>query len=347
MARKKGTSLSVVAQAPQACNLISPDGSCNQQSDEFQMLLSSLSKDHKTYISSARSAILAGVSAGRCLKALRVLAQRNWEQTYEERIKPILGVSLRQAERYMKMTDQWDAATSIAQSTGDSNAITDSSLVGRIQLYQELKRNEAPTNNPNDWCTPDAVIASALKTIGKISTDPCALVHDSSKPIAETNYVYVSDEQNGLSPDVGWEGACWIAPGHSGELAPWVDKSIVELQSGRMTEGLILLPLQHALAHRDLRSFPFVVLKDRLAVKALRQKVYKDKVTKEKVIQTVLKDVVLTCEMIVTYISRQPDIDRFVGVFGDMGVVFVPVNTPAKKSFSLIVDSPCVASSAE
>jgi phage N-6-adenine-methyltransferase len=81
----------------------------------------------------------------------------------------------------------------------------------------------------DEWTTPPEIVAE----YGDFDLDPCA-----REESAKATYFYTKAD-DGLAQD--WFGRVWVNPPYSNP-APWCQKAVAEIQAGRVTEVVMLLP---------------------------------------------------------------------------------------------------------
>ncbi len=164
----------------------------------------------------------------------------------------------------------------------------------------------SPPHGPNDWRSPKKIVDAARWLLGAIDCDPCACATPASESIGEINY---TAEQDGLAEANEWDGRVWVAPGHVGDMNPWITKALDQFTSGTLTSALLLLPESSLSVPKALLRFPIAVTTGPLIVSLPTG-----------------KDTVLPTRGLFVFVAKQPDLNRFRDAINDIGVVFGPLD---------------------
>jgi len=128
--------------------------------------------------------------------------------------------------------------------TNDTTASTDSSSSGtsRGDTNQNTSDTTAATNHRalgtgiNEWFTPRKYVDAARKVMHVIDLDPASHKQAQKTVKAES---YFTKETDGLAHT--WSGKVWLNPPYAKPLlANFVEKTIAEYESGRVTEAIVL-----------------------------------------------------------------------------------------------------------
>lgn len=87
-----------------------------------------------------------------------------------------------------------------------------------------------------EWYTPPDVLEPVIALLGAIDVDPCSNSHENPNVPATTIY---TEEDDGLSQD--WNGRVFMNPPYGREVAVWVEKALMEIGSGNVTEAIFLV----------------------------------------------------------------------------------------------------------
>ena len=88
----------------------------------------------------------------------------------------------------------------------------------------------------NEWYTPLVYIEAAREVMGAITLDPATSEYGQGRIKAE---YYFTSEDDGLNQS--WVGKVWLNPPYSNPLlSKFIDKAVIEYQSGNITEAIIL-----------------------------------------------------------------------------------------------------------
>ena len=109
-----------------------------------------------------------------------------------------------------------------------------------------------------EWYTPKEIIDLVETILGEIDLDPCSNA-EKNVPAGE----HFTEKQNGLTRR--WNGRVYMNPPYGTVIQEWVLKFRAEYVSGRMTEGIALLPSRTDTEwFHQLREFPRAFLRGRL-----------------------------------------------------------------------------------
>ena len=87
-----------------------------------------------------------------------------------------------------------------------------------------------------EWNTPRVIVDAAIETLEVIDIDPCGNSHD--RPNVPARTIYTRDD-DGLSHR--WNGRLFLNPPYGREVSEWVNKTVTEIEAGRITEAVILV----------------------------------------------------------------------------------------------------------
>lgn len=85
----------------------------------------------------------------------------------------------------------------------------------------------------DEWETPSEVVEPLAQEFGPFDLDPCAREENAKAPF------YWSREDDGLQQE--WAGKVWLNPPYS-DPAPWLAKAVEEIDAGRASVVVALLP---------------------------------------------------------------------------------------------------------
>lgn len=97
--------------------------------------------------------------------------------------------------------------------------------------------------------TPNEILEAAIKTMGGIDLDPCAespLVQrlGPDKEVAGKFNVpaatHFTEQEDGLKQQ--WHGRVFMNPPYGRQIRKWIDKLLEEVEAGRVTQAVVLLP---------------------------------------------------------------------------------------------------------
>ena len=85
--------------------------------------------------------------------------------------------------------------------------------------------------------TPPKILAAVIHCLGAIDLDPCSNSHDDPHVVAAKHFTRADD---GLRRS--WHGRVFMNPPYGREIDPWIAKLITEVEAGRVTQAIALVP---------------------------------------------------------------------------------------------------------
>lgn len=101
----------------------------------------------------------------------------------------------------------------------------------------------------SEWPTPPHIVDAAVAALGEIDLDPCASA--AGRVPARKCY---TEQDDGLSPSVKWEGRVYMNPPYGRAITAWVERLTVEYMQGNVTAFVALVP-----ARTDTAWFQYLV----------------------------------------------------------------------------------------
>ncbi len=156
----------------------------------------------------------------------------------------------------------------------------------------------------NPWITPRTIIDRAIGVLGAIDLDPCSTVEPPTNVPARRR---LAPDEDSLK--MAWQGRVWLNPPYGRPLSAWIEKLCNEYETGDVTAAIALLPVRTDQSWwQSLANYPYCALRER--VKFIR-------VEGDKRRNPVYPSAVV-------YFG--PQLASFAGVFGGMGIVYIPYN---------------------
>ncbi len=121
-----------------------------------------------------------------------------------------------------------------------------------VRMMMEPNRAYKNSSKSNEWYTPRWLIKKAISVMGGIDLDP-ASSPEANKTVQASRF-YTIDDLSLMQP---WFGRVWLNPPYGDNVQPFVDKLLVSVKSGEVTEALLLVAARTDTAwFRKLRAYP-------------------------------------------------------------------------------------------
>ncbi len=270
------------------------------------------------------------------LEAKLLVGHGQWETFIADNFSATTGLSERTAQNYMRLARRYREFRQrqrVAISTeSEPVKVSDDGLLRQFRLEVKppvdgFSGDEGSTALPkrparrtivlpfktchsNDWLSPAAWIAAAAEVFGgPIISDPCALSMINAPDIAVSN---ITLEMDGLAEMTEWQDNAFVNPGQSADPRPWFDKTITELNAGRIEAAVLCVGEAVSELPSEMLRYPIAITTGPATVTLFDH----DEPTQ----------FVLPCRMLFVFIARQPDVAKFAHAFGSVGAVFAPVD---------------------
>lgn len=276
-------------------------------------LRDAIDRHHKRCQVAGRSLVREWILCGLLLHLVKSQLSHGQFSTWVRRsFQPSAQLTHRTAQRYMAAARQFAVFTGVEFDDADLADNLAAALTTRqLQAFSAQfslgsgSRAAGGKRLSNEWSTPPEIVAVATSVLGKIECDPCTSGDPTIGPLADLNY---TTADNGLDSANMWPGTAWIAPGHTGDMGPWIEKALAEFQLGHLQQALLWLP-ETALRLPDvLLSFPIALTSQPMCVISGG------------------KPRLLPTRGLFVLLSREPDLDRFRYSISDIAVAFAPVD---------------------
>lgn len=145
-------------------------------------------------------------------------------------------------------TPEPDPGETIDTTTGEMPIREPSTVTPQPTANRAYKNS----SESNEWYTPRWLIEKALTVMGGIDLDPASSLEANKTVLARQIY---TAETNGL--DQPWSGRVWLNPPYGNDVEPFVDKLLLSVESGEVTEAILLVAARTDTAwFRKLRTYP-------------------------------------------------------------------------------------------
>lgn len=264
-------------------------------------------RHHREFEASARAAVMSAVLCGIGICGLRYRCPSGeWEQQYRDRHEPMLGISLRQAQRYMKRAN--DYLRFVADNRGDveDELTLDSALFQKFCHATQQPQKQLPTE---DLVSPLNEAATAF-----LGDFDCIAPPSLERHSAQSNEVA---EFRGDATGSTGRSTLWIAPDRRDvNLRQWTEQTLRAVKNADAAAALIVLPLATGLSIPELFQVPIAILRGPEGGHSSPSKVKST----------------ARSHRAVFLIARQPDLQSFAEHFRDIATVFAPVHVPISTS---------------
>lgn len=226
-----------------------------------------------------------------------------------------IGFGMRTVQRYKRLAEDF---IKLAMSRGhsceteqDLQQHLNSDIVADFDATQQQKRAERRIAqiDPNDWHSPQPVLAAVKSVLGEIECDPCALSDEWATNLAEINITAAMD---GLAEAIAWGRTSWVCPGHEVDPEPWFAKAQTELAAGNLEQAVLCVPESALTLPVDLLRYPIAVTSSPLTVTLRRS-------------GRTLERQLPTRSLFVYMTAAEADLELFARAFCDIAVVFAPI----------------------
>jgi ParB-like chromosome segregation protein Spo0J len=208
---------------------------------------------HRRHLDEAQRAIVAGRIANmRQGERTDLEHSANWQKVSIPRAAEMLNVSERSVARAREVLDKGtpELISAVEQGSMSVSAAADFTdlpqeiqreavhqIVSGEKTAPEVKRDLSVhfSSATPEWYTPPEIVERVIKLFGKIDLDPCSNLEKNIP--AKLYYDKTSD---GLVQP--WHGRIYMNPPYGREIVAWAEKFVAEYDSGRMTEGIALVP---------------------------------------------------------------------------------------------------------
>lgn len=108
--------------------------------------------------------------------------------------------------------------------------------------------------------TPTDIVRAVTEVLGAVDLDPCS--NSRTAPNVPAGRHYVQDD-DGLERE--WSGRVYMNPPYGRQIGLWAEKLVAELEAGRVTEALALVPARTDTQWwKTLEDFPACFIEGRL-----------------------------------------------------------------------------------
>ena len=210
-----------------------------------------LHKKHMAVIHSLTDAVKHSIEAGQILLEVKAtLAPGTFQQWIESLPQCAFPLSLRTAQRYMRVAANVDEITARLREQADAtraSSASDEELWSGVSIREAMRliADQRPAlvkpilKEERDDLTPWPLIESVRQCLGTIDLDPCGSAQAPDHVGARLVWTEIED---GLAADKTWTGRVFVHPPHS-ERKMWVDRSLAEIAAGNAEALLLLIPV--------------------------------------------------------------------------------------------------------
>lgn len=157
-----------------------------------------------------------------------------------------------------------------------------------------------------DHYTPPEIVSLAVKTLGAIDLDPCS--NSKRDPVIPAREHYTKAD-NGLS--LPWSGRVYLNPPYGREIGLWIKKLLSEYEAGNISAAIALIPARVD-THWFSLLYPYPVLFVSGRLRFLN----------------FLGEAQSSAPFPSAIVYLGPDIEAFIGNFGEIGRAYVPLVAP-------------------
>lgn len=253
-----------------------------------QRILETLTKKirthHRACVQSLGTALSHAIEAGINLNTAKsILVHGQFLPWLNATFVSERGLSDRTANRYMKLAGAIDLLTVRLRDVNPTCAtdLSDEELLKRASINQALRLITADYCSAKDesgtpahskktdrasrtkaelpWVTPPEIVRSIQTLLSPLDAVVCRFDREAAAFSESRTYSDIKEAMSML------QGGAYMNPGQMGMLAPWVDAFLSTYHSGRVSEGLMQLPvISDAEWFGSLHGLPRVFLRQRL-----------------------------------------------------------------------------------
>ena len=209
-----------------------------------------LHKKHVAVIHSLTDAVKHSIEAGQILLEVKAtLAPGTFQQWIESLPQCAFPLSLRTAQRYMRVAANVDEITARLREQADAtraSSASDEELWSGVSIREAMRliADQRPAlvkpilKEERDDLTPWPLIESVRQCLGTIDLDPCGSAQAPDHVGARLVWTKIED---GLAADKTWTGRVFVHPPQHNRQQ-WVERSVSEIDRGNAQSLLLLVP---------------------------------------------------------------------------------------------------------